>query len=158
MIRSLLAIIVLLVGCGGALENPSPDAQAPQTDGPLTDATAEAATDGPSGQDALGCGGQTCADNQICVVEYCGGGPVQCTEPGDGGQCPDGWTFQSTSCPANGGTGGCFPPPCVSPPPHCADRPAGCGADLSCACVPSATCDGISCSTTWGRTVTCANA
>ena len=153
MRRSLAALTFLLGGCGGALENPPPDAHTP-----LADASPDAGTDAPSAEDALGCGSQTCAADQICVVEYCGGGPVQCAAPGDGGHCPDGWMYQSASCPASGESAGCFPLPCVSPPPQCADRPSACGASLSCACIPSSVCDGISCATASGRTVVCGNA
>lgn len=118
------------------------------------------AEDARPGADALACGGQTCGEGQICVYEFCGGGPVSCLPVGDGGACSDGWTYQDFGCPGTGISGaagpGCFPPPCTSPPPRCADRPSGCGPTLTCFCIPPSTCDGISCAMTSGRTVTCA--
>jgi hypothetical protein len=119
----------------------------------VVDATARA--------DGLTCGDQTCGDGQVCVFEFCGGGPVQCVAPGDGGQCENGWQYRVADCPGTGPNGasgpGCFPPSCQNPPPRCADRPAGCGDTLSCSCITPAVCGSPACAMTSGRTVTCAN-
>jgi hypothetical protein len=125
------------------------------------DAALGDAVDANDAAEPLICGGQTCGDGQICVMVFCGGGPVLCAAPGDGGQCENGWQYQPTDCPGTGPGGasgpGCFPPPCQNPPPRCADRPAACGSTLSCGCITSAICGVTSCAMTSGRTVTCAN-
>jgi hypothetical protein len=115
-------------------------------------------TDGADAADATGiaCGDAACAPGQICVHEYCGGGPAPCLDPEDGGVCWPTWTFDPGDiCPATGHPG-CWPPPCQNPPPHCADFPAACHGQLSCFCVPSTVCAPLPCAMASGTSIECA--
>jgi hypothetical protein len=125
---------------------------------PLVDGGAEASDrrDGDNAVDGPACGERTCGASQICVYEYCGGGPAQCVAPGDGGLCPDRWSLMiGEICPATCQPG-CAPPSCNNPPPHCADVPPACTNRVDCSCIPSAVCDGIPCAMVSRSTVTCA--
>ena len=97
----------------------------------------------------------TCGAGQLCVMEFCGGGPNPCMAPMDGGVCPDGWSLEhGGACPSAGGSY-CYPPPCTNPPPHCEDRPAACADPLSCWCL-TGVCKFASCASVSGNLVYCA--
>jgi hypothetical protein len=175
MMRAAVAIIASLCACGSETNRGEPsgvvdgdaavddagseaDASTVDTtasDTPASDATASdtpSSTDGDDG--GLPCGDATCAANQICVQDYCGGGPVQCVAVGDAGTCPAGWQFRA-SCPATGASG-CDPPPCSDPPPRCADLPSACPGGLTCICLSgSSVCEGLSCASASGRNASC---
>jgi hypothetical protein len=167
--RSLpFAALALVAALGCHVRGPSDAGSAPDAtstadmrtaaDGTgAVDAAGAAETDAADATDAAGiaCGDGACAPGQVCVEEICGGGPVRCVAPGDGGQCAVGWTFEVITCAATGQPG-CWPPPCQSPPPHCADVPAACHGHLDCSCVPSTICDGIPCAGVLGMTIECA--
>jgi hypothetical protein len=88
------------------------------------------------------CGSAMCKTNQVCVHPSCGGGtPPQCFQAPDGGQCPQGTTFQQ-SCPPTFKPG-CLPGPCTPPPPFCADVPASCAGHPTCNCLPGDICGGL---------------
>lgn len=119
-------------------------------DGPLDGAIADAGGDGGSG---IPCGiGLTCSGTDICVTLNLCGGPVDCRIMPDGGECPAGSTLYP-DCPS--GQPGCIPD-CPGPSYRCEPRPAGCGAALSCACLPGV-CPFTSCISAQGRNVFCAN-
>jgi hypothetical protein len=104
------------------------------------------------------CGTQTCATNQVCVQQMCGGGPNPCVPLPDAGTCPSGWTFDAR-CPRST-LGGCDPPPCTNPPPYCADVPKTCPRPGTvsgplCPCADSV-CKFGACVEMLGRRVTCA--
>ena len=130
-------------------------------DGPLdggidavTDVAGDAIVDG-AGDSGSGipCGiGLTCSGTDICVTLSLCGGPVNCQDVPDGGQCPPGSTLNS-SCPT--GRPGCIPD-CPGPSYRCAPRPAACGAALSCACVSAEVCP-ANCISAQGRNVSCNN-
>ena len=157
-----IALLALGAGCGGASHAGNDGATAADAGaadaetggaGDANDDVSDATTT--DGDGGLACGATSCGEDQLCVYEYCGGGPVQCEPAGDGGTCADGWTYQTFGCPRTSGPG-CFPPPCTSPAPHCTDRPAACDPAVTCACLPSSVCDGIPCaSVSNGRTVIC---
>jgi hypothetical protein len=168
MMRRRRAAVLLIAasGCGGSLASNMdaagnlPGDDAAQVDVFIADTTGQSdavvVTDAGGGQDALACGTMTCGANQLCVTEFCGGGPNPCMEPMDGGTCPDGWILEhAVSCPAASGTSACYPPPCTNPPPHCEDRPTGCADPPSCWCL-TGVCKFASCAFAAGRTVTCA--
>jgi hypothetical protein len=71
------------------------------------------------------CGTSSCSGGEVCVETTSGGGA--CLAPADGGACP------------GTGTGPC----CNSYTSYvCSPRPAGCGADVSCACAKALCGDG----------------
>jgi hypothetical protein len=162
------AAILLIVasGCGGSLASKSdasgnlPGDDAALVDVFIADTTGQAdavvVTDVGGAQDALACGAMTCGAGQLCVMEFCGGGPNPCMAPMDGGVCPDGWILQhGVSCPSAEGTSACYLPPCTNPPPHCEDRPAACADPLSCWCL-TGVCKFASCASASGNLVYCA--
>jgi hypothetical protein len=127
-------------------------------DGPLdggVDAVADVARDAIA--DAGGgipCGvGLTCSGTDICVTLNLCGGPVDCRDMPDGGECPAGSKLYP-DCP--GGRPGCIPD-CPGPSYRCVPRPAACGAALSCGCVTADICPFTSCISAQGRNVFCAN-
>jgi len=166
ILRARVAIVLIVAsGCGGSLASNMdaagnlPGDDTARVDVFVADITEQSdsvvVTDASGGQDALACGAMTCGANQLCVMEFCGGGPNPCMAPMDGGVCPDGWILRhGTSCPS-AVDDYCSPPPCTNPPPHCEDRPAACADPLSCWCL-TGVCKFASCAFTSGRTVTCA--
>jgi len=131
-------------------------------DGPLDgggDVVADAARDaiadgGGDGGSGVPCGsGLTCFGTDICVTLNLCGGPVDCRQMPDGGECPAG-TKLYPDCP--GGRPGCIPD-CPGPSYRCVPPPAACGAALSCACVTADVCPFTSCISAQGRNVFCAN-
>ena len=163
MMRRGRAAILLIVtsGCGGSLAAGTdaagnlPGDDAALVDVHVVESDAVVVTDAGDGQDALACGAMTCGAGQLCVMEFCGGGPNPCMAPMDGGVCPDGWSLEhGGTCPQVGGTY-CYPPPCTNPPPHCEDRPAACADPLSCWCL-TGVCKFASCAMVSGNLVYCA--
>ena len=115
------------------------------------DAIAEGGGDGGSG---IPCGmGLTCFGTDICVTSNLCGGPVNCQDVPDGGQCPAGSTLYPE---CQGGRPGCIPD-CPGPSYRCEPRPATCGAALTCSCLPASVCPAITCAGAQGRAVLCAN-
>ena len=123
------------------------------------DAVADAARDaiaegGGDGGNGIPCGmGLTCFGTDICVTSNLCGGPVNCQDVPDGGQCPAGSTLYPE---CQGGRPGCIPD-CPGPSYRCEPRPATCGAALTCACLPASVCPAITCASAQGRAVLCAN-
>src|SRR5947209_14418062 len=76
--RSSLALILFLVGCGGA----------------TTSIDGDAGTDGSSNH--VTCNAQTCGAGEVCVVLTAGGGA--CQIPEDGGLCPNGQPYTGGCC------------------------------------------------------------
>ena len=108
---------------------------------------------GDAGQTACG----NCGANQVCLHPGCGGALPPCT-PVDAGAsaCPAGYTYSPNCWNGKGSGPGCSPPPCVPPAPHCADIPASCASQLTCACFNSANlCNGMACGIVSGRDVSC---
>jgi hypothetical protein len=102
----------------------------------------------------LACGGGvTCYGTDICVIVNGCGGPVNCQDTIDGGQCPPGSTL-NPDCPT--GRPGCVPD-CTPPPPTCAPKPATCTVGISCGCLPAGFCPIGGCTQAEGRVAFCAN-
>jgi hypothetical protein len=130
-------------GCPGIacppLDSGSPDDAATGTGGAGGRADAGGGTGGVDGG-SNACGSRACSSTEVCVHPGCGGGVPICDPVPDGGQCPTGWTFQS-SCPRPGGPGpGCQPPPCTPPAPFCITVPAACSGAPTCSCLPADIC------------------
>jgi hypothetical protein len=112
---------------------------------------ADTPTDVP--QNGLYCGGGvTCYGTDLCVIVKSCGGPVNCEDTIDAGQCPPGSTLNA-DCPT--GRPGCVPD-CTPPPPTCAPKPASCTVGVNCGCLPVGLCPGT-CWQAEGRVVFCAN-
>jgi len=110
------------------------------------------ATDAPANGIYCG-GGVTCYGTDICVIVNGCGGPVNCQDTIDGGQCPPGSTL-NPDCPT--GRPGCVPD-CTNPPPTCAPKPASCTAGITCGCLPAGFCPIGGCTQAEGRVAFCAN-
>jgi hypothetical protein len=135
-------------------------------DGPLdggVDAVADAARDaiadgagdgGGDGGSGIPCGiGLTCYGTDLCVTLNLCGGPLNCQDVPDGGECPAGSKLHPD---CTGGRPGCIPD-CPGPSYSCVPRPAACGTALSCACVSADICPAPNCMSAQGRNVFCAN-
>ena len=120
-------------------------------DGSVADAVADSGSDSGGG---IPCGiGLSCYGTDICVTLNLCGGPVNCQDLPDGGECPAGSTLYPE---CQGGRPGCIPD-CPGPSHRCLPPPAACGAALSCACLPAAFCPPATCFSAQGRYVICAN-
>jgi hypothetical protein len=104
------------------------------------------------------CGTKTCGTGQLCIhpPTSVGGAVPPCEPPLDAGGCPAGTAFRSYC--GGSPTGGCVAI-YVPPPPFCIDTPTGCGAAVTCSCIPNGTCGGGAdfCQTVTGHDVTCVN-
>lgn len=120
------------------------------------DAASDSATDTRSDAPETGLycgGGVTCYGTDVCVILNDCGGPVNCQDTIDAGQCPPGSTL-NPSCP--GGRPGCIPD-CTPPAPICMPKPAACTSGLNCGCVPFGFCPLGMCWRAEGRVAYCAN-
>jgi hypothetical protein len=110
-------------------------------------------TNADTGGSQINCGGGlTCDEGDLCVTMTWCGGPVNCLDVPDSGECPGGSTL-NPSCPS--GRPGCVPE-CPAPTFKCASRPAACGATINCFCAREV-CAPSSCFLAGGTGVTCAN-
>jgi hypothetical protein len=87
-----------------------------------------------------GCGGMTCANGQVCVVDQVHGGAL--IAPDDAGMCPSGRVLAGSVC--------------ESPPSYqCAATPASCASGLSCSCATSLCSNPYQCTQASAATVHC---
>ena len=108
------------------------------------------------GADALGgvpCGDAlTCTGTDVCIQQNVCGGPAQCNDVPDGGQCPPGSTFRETCAT---GRPACVPD-CPPPTFQCKPKPAACTGAVNCSCLGASFCPLGACALILGETVLCA--